>query len=184
MVGLISLVSLASTILFAAYVFLPETSSPTFGQRGRFQLVDLFSLIFLWLYPLLFFQFVMSSDQGERRVGTSEIAVLIVFEIVVTAIWLGLVRSLSNRGVHRAAKRFVYVALAVPAGIIATLFVLASVAFLLTALSGRGPGPVEPALLLAASLLVGVVCRQAIDWALGRPDAPAPPPSGEDVYPD
>jgi hypothetical protein len=36
------------------------------------------------------------------------------------AIWLGLVRSLSRRGFHRAAKRFIYVALAVPGGIVAT----------------------------------------------------------------
>jgi hypothetical protein len=51
---------------------------------------------------------------------TPDAVVLVIFEMVVTAIWLGLVRSLSRRGFYRAAKRFIYVALAVPGGIVAT----------------------------------------------------------------
>jgi hypothetical protein len=163
---IVGLPCFVTTIAFAALVFAPVVTRQPSDHGKRFQLVDTFSLVVLWQYPLALAQAInhLSAQQGDR---SHEYVILGIFEVVVTAVWIGLARTLSEQGIHAAIPRFVAIAIGVPLGIVATMCVgISSTASAVAIASDDNVA--APATALELSLAGGAVSHLTLRWAMSH----------------
>jgi hypothetical protein len=160
------IVSVGATLLFAWLVFKPITHQRTGESGPRFQLADLFSLIVLWQYGL----FLATSIDGNEGDSSGRLVVGGAFILVLTALWLGLCTSLSERNVRSALRRGVVICIGVPLGIVGTIYLLPSVMFSIVRLWNPNAGAeVAWGWVLLACLGAGVVARLSLNWAMRKP---------------
>jgi len=173
---ILGILCLLTTVAFTVFIFAPIlTRKPPQGD-GRFQLVDIFSLVVLWQYPLVLAQAIKKTLLVQRDFGPFEFVVLGLFEVMVTAVWIGLVRTLSQKGVSGALPRFIVIAIGMPLGILATISVSASMTVTWAAVED-GDDLVVPVTVLASSLLGGIASHMAMRWAMSRRRLPATSPA-------
>jgi hypothetical protein len=154
------------TIAFAAYIFAPITG-PSLAGPAKFHLSDVFSLVVLWQYPLALMQLLRKVNPlaGPPSMGAYVLGGILL--MVITALWLGLVTTLSRRGVHSSAKRFIVIALATPLSIAATLVLFpTATGAIVTALRPRQDWDAWPAGVAIGCIATGILCRLATVWAL------------------
>ncbi len=158
------LIAAVATIGFVSYVFRPIVAAGSVGAARRFQLVDFFSLVALWQYALGFVLFMR--ETGHIMADYSRHVILIpVFLVVMTAVWLGLVSTMSRLGVHRASKRFVAVGLAAPVAIGASIMFFISACAVLFSFAERIHERAFFASVWCMATFIGLLCREGLRWA-------------------
>jgi hypothetical protein len=154
------------TIGFAAYVFAP-IAGPSLAEPTKFHLSDIFSLVALWQYPLVLAQLLRRMNPLAASPPAGAYVLGGILFMVITALWLGLVTTLSRRGVHNSVKRFIVIAIATPLAIAATLILFPTVTgAVVTAIKPNREWDAWPAGVAAGCIAIGLLCRLITVWAL------------------
>jgi hypothetical protein len=177
----LGILCLTAMCAFAVFIFRPILTRESPRGDGRFQLVDVFSLFVLWTYPLALVQAINAINRTAPllRDRSGEYVALGLFEVAVTAIWMRLLRTLSQRGVSSALRRFMVIAIAVPLGIAATIGFTASLTATWMAVED-GDDLGQPLTVMALGLGGGAASHLIMRWAMLRRNLPAPSSEGGD----
>jgi hypothetical protein len=167
---------------FAAFIFAPILTKQLPQDGNRFQLVDIFSLVVLWTYPLALAQAIHKIESVQRDFQAPEYVALGLFEVVVTAVWIGLAGTLSYKGVNGGLPRFLVIAIGTPLGILATIGLAASTTATWAAVED-GDDLGLPVAVMASSLVGGAVSHVAMRWAISRRRPPVTSPANEHETP-